>query len=409
MWTPHKRFGHPTFLNLDEQVELVQWVHAQIEPPTIDEFLSQATEIHRNIISKIEPFFLIFGCPANLEKLWEEHLEMSKSWARKVAGKNDLRFMFPEAIEALRLRFGTTALVTRWFGQMESEIVGTNPHLIFNFNEIIVFANVNQKVVTSCNKRVFRAKAKKGPHVTLGLCVSPFRNGPPPLFLLPGAKTPDEFKSFHANTLRVLPAPNGWMTAEIFVQWAEIFVEWLENYRVGLPENIQNQTAILLIDNCRTHCVYSALQIFAAHNSKVISFPPHMTHAMQPIDVACARAFKSALGKSIDHFQKHPEQLTMAKDSDISRFRTGLVMAALSALGNCTVEICMNGYAQCGIWPWSLERVLNSAYVHESDIDHELLEKMRNPNKFHTGSSVMASQDFVKALNEWNHRRNAGN
>jgi hypothetical protein len=358
-------------------------------------------------IAMAEIILTNFGCPGLAGDLWLEHEDMSKSWARKIAIHHHLKFTFPEAIDTLRLRFATSTLVSRWFTQMEPEIAGTNPNLIFNFDEIMVFAQSKCKVVTSCEKRPFKRKEIKTPHMTLGLCISPFGNGPPPFFVLSGIRDVSEFQGFHRDTLRVFSSQNGWMTGDLFRQWAIILVEWLDLYRIGLPQNIQNQTAVLLIDNCRTHCVYSALQIFAMHNCKVISFPPHMTHVMQPIDVACARAFKAALGKSIDHFRNHPEQLPMAKDSDASRTRTVLVIAALSALGNCTVEVCLNGYERCGIWPWSLEKVLSSPYVHESHMDFEVMEKMKKPGKFHSGSSVMTSHAFLNAINLWNSGRGA--
>jgi hypothetical protein len=45
---------------------------------------------------------------------------------------------------------------------------------------------------------------------------------------------------------------------------------------------------------------------------------------LQPIDVACARAFKAALAKHIDFLLKHPEQLICAKDTEASRAQVTL-------------------------------------------------------------------------------------
>jgi hypothetical protein len=38
-----------------------------------------------------------------------------------------------------------------------------------------------------------------------------------------------------------------------------------------------------------------AIGTFAKHHVKVISYPPHVTHILQPVDVAFARAFKNFL------------------------------------------------------------------------------------------------------------------
>jgi hypothetical protein len=407
-WSPHHRPGRPHFLNRDEKVQLSEWVNNQLEPPTLREFVRQAEEIHRITITRAEPILVNFGCPDMAAELWTEHQSMSNCWGRRTAKDQNLKLTFPEAIDTLRLRFATSALVTRWFGLMQPEIVGTPQNLIFNFDEIMVSAEPHCKVVTSCDKRVFRRREGRVPHITLGLCVSPFAEGPPPLFIVKALTQVTEFEMFHPSTLRVLTSASGWMTGDLFHQWAEMFVDWLDGFRLGLQPEFRNRTAILLLDNCQTHCVMSALQIFAAHNCKVISFPPHMTHVMQPIDVACARAFKSALGRCLDHFQKHPDQLWMAKDSELSRTRTRLVMAALSALGSCTMQICLNGFERCGIWPWSLQKVLDSPYVQHSPMDPEVMDRMSKPEKFYTGSSVMTSPNFLNRLNQWMSRRNGG-
>jgi hypothetical protein len=146
------------------------------------------------------------------------------------------------------------------------------------------------------------------------------------------------------------------------------------------------------------------LTLLAAHNCKVVSLPPHLTHVLQPIDVACARAFKAALAKYLEVFRRHPEHLFMAKGTEASRARVILVLAALSALGHCSMAVCLNGYATCGIYPWSPEKALKSRYMHYSLVDPESVDRIRFPGKFHRGSSVMTSPDFLNALAEWQNK-----
>jgi hypothetical protein len=47
--------------------------------------------------------------------------------------------------------------------------------------------------------------------------------------------------------------------------------------------------AVLLIENCGTHCVFSAMQKLADHHCKMVPFSRHMTHILQPMDVVWAR------------------------------------------------------------------------------------------------------------------------
>jgi hypothetical protein len=185
-----------------------------------------------------------------------------------------------------------------------------------------------------------------------------------------------------------------------------MFVAFLERFRNSLLPEHHGNMAVLLIDNCRSHCVAPALQLLAHHNCKVISFPPHMTHVLQPIDVSCARAFKAALAKNMEIFTNNAELLPGNFPSAASRSRAITVAASLAALGHCDMTVCLNGYMQCGLFPFNPEKALGSRYVHQSDVDPELVERMRRPGTFHCGSSVMTDPMFLAALNQWTTRNN---
>jgi hypothetical protein len=75
-------------------------------------------------------------------------------------------------------------------------------------------------------------------------------------------------------------------------------------HRENAGDGCRGKQARLFIDNCRTHCSLTALREMAGRNIKVISFPPHMTHVLQPIDAACARAFKAALGPEMQRIER---------------------------------------------------------------------------------------------------------
>jgi hypothetical protein len=252
----------------------------------------------------------------------------------------------------------------------------------------------------------FRRKASSDPHLTLALCVSPFGDGPPPAFIFPTTGEIREFAQFErAGKVCVLKSPNGWLTSDAFSCWAAMFVEWLDQYRTKFFAEDQERAAILFMDNCRAHCNLSALRVLADHNCKVISFPPHMSHIMQPVDVSCVAAFKAELGKNLEMFSNHPEYLQNVT-SEESRARAAIGMASLSCVSHCSVAVCCAGFEQCGLRPWSPQRVLTSRFVHQSDVDPELADRMRRPEVFHCGSSVMTSPEFLSSLNEWLVMRN---
>jgi hypothetical protein len=58
---------------------VLDWVNKQTEPPTIEDFLDQATELRRVSLTAVEPMLETIDCPA-LARLWEESDRKSRSW-----------------------------------------------------------------------------------------------------------------------------------------------------------------------------------------------------------------------------------------------------------------------------------------------------------------------------------------
>jgi hypothetical protein len=190
------------------------------------------------------------------------------------------------------------------------------------------------------------------------------------------------------------------MTCEIFVQWANEFCQWLQLYRPPLLQQVQGQASILYIDNCRSHCSLEALTLFRMHNVKVISFPPHVTHILQPVDVSCARALKAELWKNVKYFEKNIDKFVVTT-SQLERRRGQLILAAISSVAACNFRICSNGFRKAGIYPFSAEEPLKSVYVTVSDADPEMEMRRNRPGIFHTGSSIMTSDDFLLRLTNY--------
>jgi hypothetical protein len=283
---------------------------------------------------------------------------------------------------------------------MAPEVQGADPALIFNFDETMLFAKSRTKVIASGDKKMFRRKAQTGPHFTLGLCFSPLGAHPPPLVILPVVNIAKEFAYFEGTRLvQIANSSSGWMTTEVFNKWAEAFCNWLNLYRLSLPPELQEKKAILFMDNCRTHCSIDALQSFAGANVEVITFPPHVTHVLQPIDVGCVRALKTGLSRELKSFEKHIDKFVTTNNA-AQRQRAQLVLSAISALGNCNFRVCSNAFRKSGIFPFASTEPLASQYVRESEIDPEEVQRRKRPGILHLGSSVLTSDDFMNRLRQ---------
>jgi hypothetical protein len=313
----------------------------------------------------------------------------------------NLKSLTPELLETKRSEYATSALINRWFSSMSPEVRGINPCLIFNFDETMLYSTSHAKIIISSEKKTFRRKAPMGPHVTLGLCISPLGIHPPPLIILSAKELDETFSYFESvNLVQIVNSPSGWMTGEIFAQWANRFCQWLQIYRLSLPEEVRGQTALLYIDNCRSHCSLEALTVFRMNNVKVISFPPHVTHILQPVDVSCAKALKADLWKNMKYFEKNIDKFIVTPNQS-ERRRAQLILAALSSVAACNFKACPNGFRKAGIFPFDPMEPLASVYVTISDVDPEENLRQSRPGIFHTGSSVMTRDNFIERLNAY--------
>ena len=66
---------------------------------------------------------------------------------------------------------------------------------------------------------------------------------------------------------------------------------WTNDYR--LRNCSFDMPITLLIDSHNSRINYEAMDLFSKKNTRVITFPPHCTHVMQPFDVAIARQIKA--------------------------------------------------------------------------------------------------------------------
>jgi hypothetical protein len=399
-WRPGSSGGRKPFLNADEEMALGSWATSSPEGRSMAELLEAATEIRYEGLMKMTPILHAMGCPTIADKILGELSVKSRTWGYGVIAQLNLKIMAPEILESIRSEYATSGLIMRWFTQMSNEISNSDACLIFNFDETMLHAQSKTKVIVTGDKKAFRRKTPAGPHITLCMCFSPLGSHPPPLIILPGVHTADKFDYYQSvGTVSVMNSPSGWMTTDLFHQWAILFCSWLAIYRLTLPPHLSTKTIILFIDSCRTHCSESALTLLADSNVKVITFPPHVTHVLQPIDVGCVKAFKAALVRNSRYFEKHIDEF-IATQNESQRHRASLVLSTISSLNACDLRICSNAFRKAGLYPFSPQCPLASPYVVPSDVDQEMIQRCRRPELLHIGSSVMTSPEFIATLRE---------
>ena len=155
---------------------------------------------------------------------------------------------------------------------------------------------------------------------------------------------------------------NGWINGKAFLTWLTWFVD--------VVRPTATKTVLLLLDNHEAHKYYPALQFASKNHVIMLSFVPHTTHRMQPLDVAVYRALKIFFEQEINAFQKlHIGRII--KQHDIAKLLTPAYLKAASAhLKAASAQNAVSGFKTHGIWPYNPSVFGDEDFVPASIMGH---------------------------------------
>ena len=118
--------------------------------------------------------------------------------------------------------------------------------------------------------------AERGQLVTLCCVVNAVGNSVPPMFIFPRVNYRDNFVNGGPVGCVGTAHPSGWMTAAGFLTFLKHFVA---HVRPSPTDKV-----ILLLDNHVSHLSVDVLQFAKDNGVVMLSFPPHCSHKLQPLD-----------------------------------------------------------------------------------------------------------------------------
>lgn len=128
---------------------------------------------------------------------------------------------------------------------------------------------------------------ERGSMITICMIVSAVGNRIPPVFIFPRAKFhPYMLNGAPEGSLGLANSPkSGWMTGPLFIE----VLKHIQKHTNCSKDN----KILILMDNHETHCTLDSV-LFARDNGMVfVTFPPHCSHRLQPLDVSVLGPFKS--------------------------------------------------------------------------------------------------------------------
>ena len=230
---------------------------------------------------------------------------------------------------------------------------------IYNLDETGISTVVQMpKIVAEVGtKQVGQAvSGERGQLITMCCIVNAVGNALPPVFIFPRARMVDSLMSgAPEGSLGLANSPkSGWMTGSLFVKT----LEHMKHH----TKCSQDNKILLLLDNHETHCSLDAINFCRENGIELLTFPPHCTHRMQPLDVAVIGPFKTALAvKQNEWMINHPGQpITIHHLTRIAKDAFDLTF---------TRKNILSGFQKPGIWPFSTTAFNDSDFEQSAVTD----------------------------------------
>ena len=106
---------------------------------------------------------------------------------------------------------------------------------------------------------------------------------------------------------RYTTSPKGWTDSDIALEWLKTDFEELTK------EKAQGRARVIILDGHSLHYSIEFIQYCIDNNIICLVYPPHCTHALQGLDVACFAKMKNKWHSSIDTFERE-NQRAVSKD-----------------------------------------------------------------------------------------------
>jgi len=82
------------------------------------------------------------------------------------------------------------------------------------------------------------------------------------------------------------------------------FIKYMNHFIKHTGANVASRT-LLLLDNHSSHLSIEAIEMAVEHGITMLSFPPHCTHRMQPLDITVFGPFKTMYAAEHDNWKKN--------------------------------------------------------------------------------------------------------
>lgn len=325
----------------------------------------------------------------NIPDNWINNKIASKDWIRGFLNRQShLSIRTPEATSLSRATSFNKANVDTFFENLKTVFQRHQfgPEAIYNIDETgLTTVQRTQRVIASKgSKQVGQAtSAERGSLVTVCCGVNAIGNSIPPYFIFPRVN----FKPYMLHDAPIgsdgSTHPSGWMTSSNFIKYMHHFAK----HAKPTPEN----PVLLLLDNHESHISVAVLDFCKKVGIIMITFPPHCSHKLQPLDLTVYGPLKNYYNKALtDWMVSNPgKTVTIYEIPKLAAIAIPLAFKPQSI---------QKGFEKPGIWPFNSNIFSNEdflcSFVTDRDApeSYEVLSPRNDPIIQPTSTQALPEQ-----------------
>ncbi|XP_010882229.1 uncharacterized protein LOC105018472 isoform X1 [Esox lucius] len=272
---------------------------------------------------------------------WDTKEMAGKDWFNSFLKRHPDFSIRPQATSLQRARSFNVTNVSQFFDNL-SAIQGRHNFEakdMWNMDETSTTAvQVMEKSSAYQGRELVEAmtSAERGTLVTMALAVNAQGDSIPPHFILPGEKVLDHFLSDRPAGCVVTSSASGWMQENDFLTFLQHFVKYTQA-STQCPR-------LLLLDNHASHLCLRGIDYCQANGVVLLSFPPHCSHKLQPLERSVYGPLRRCTNRAIDCWMN-----THLGETLSIHLIPGLMANALAS--SATPANIMDGFRCTGIWP----------------------------------------------------------
>lgn len=273
---------------------------------------------------------------------WNDNQTASVDWLRGFMSRHkDLAIRKPESTSLSRATSFNRTNVAAFFEKLTSlyEKYKFPAHMIYNTDETgCSTVTTPPKIIAARGSKQIGqvTSAERGTLITTLFFINAAGGSIPPTFIFPRVNFKNDMLTNGPTGALGLAHLSGWMTEESFVLAMEHFVKHVSPTK----EN----PALILMDNHSSHVNLRVIEFAREKSVIILTFPPHCSHKLQPLDVAVYGPFKTRYRIAMNEWMLSNPGKTVTI-YQVGQFVRDAYLAAFS-LQNVT-----QGFVRTGIYP----------------------------------------------------------